>query len=327
MTDSGLTRSEVMNLFGGRIGRWLLGAGFSSISARGGRAKQELTDIPGIGASSADTILESLLPGLTEEPDEEEATEEAAATLEPDEDEEPADSPEEAQDEDEDVPAEVGGETPEEGTGAAETEEGADEAVSGLVVEEIEGTEEETEVEVDYYDVQLSPGRMLGLPKIAMPSGVTIAFFQMLGDPYLTRECAGLLVEKFGRRMRDTILVTPEAKSIPMVHEMAALLDTEYVVLRKENKPYMGLGTYEAPVRSITSGQLNVLYLGEDDAELIRGKAVSIVDDVISTGQTLAAMRALMAMVGAIVKAEVAVFIEGDDAPGGVQYLARLPVW
>ena len=149
----------------------------------------------------------------------------------------------------------------------------------------------------------------------------------MLGDPFLTRECAGLLVSKFGSRLRGTILVTPEAKSIPMVHEMAAYLDTEYVVLRKENKPYMGLGTYEAPVRSITSGRPSVLYLSEYDAELIRDKPVAIVDDVISTGQTLAAMRALVAEVGAIVKAEVAVFIEGDDAPGGVQYLARLPVW
>lgn len=181
----------------------------------------------------------------------------------------------------------------------------------------------------EYFQVELSPGRMLELPKLQMPSGVTIAFFNLLGDPYLAKECAQLLWQKFGSDLNGTIIVTPEVKAIPLAHELAGLMDTDYVILRKHFKPYFGLKTLTTTVRAITSAEpWNNLYLTSWDRDLLDSFGhVLLLDDVVSTGSTLHAMRRLMELAGITVQAEAAVFKEGDAPIPGLKFLAQLPVW
>jgi adenine phosphoribosyltransferase len=109
------------------------------------------------------------------------------------------------------------------------------------------------------------------------------------------------------------VLVTAEAKSIPLAHALSAETQKPYVVLRKAYKPYMG-EALKAETLSITTGQTQVLFLDEKDIEMMKGKNVVILDDVISTGSTLQGMRMIMDKAGANVVAEAAIFTEGDRA-------------
>ena len=109
------------------------------------------------------------------------------------------------------------------------------------------------------------------------------------------------------------MLVTAEAKSIPLICSLARETGKDYVVLRKTYKPYMG-ETIEAETLSITTGKPQGLHLDEKDRNLVNGRKVSLVDDVISTGSTLKGMRKVMELAGAEVVAEAAIFTEGDPA-------------
>ena len=123
------------------------------------------------------------------------------------------------------------------------------------------------------------------------------------------------------------VLVTAEAKSIPLAHAMSAVSGLPYIVLRKSYKPYMG-DALQSETLSITTGKSQTLFLDEKDRELITGKRVVLLDDVISTGSTLQAMRLIMEKAGANVVAEAAIFTEGDRAQWtGVIALGHLPVW
>jgi adenine phosphoribosyltransferase len=123
------------------------------------------------------------------------------------------------------------------------------------------------------------------------------------------------------------VLVTPEAKSIPLAHVLAVELGLPYVVLRKTYKPYMG-EALQSETLSITTGEPQTLFLDEKDRELLNGKRVALIDDVISTGSTLQGMRLIMEKAGAIVAVEAAIFTEGDRASWlNIVALGHLPVF
>ena len=120
--------------------------------------------------------------------------------------------------------------------------------------------------------------------------------------------------------------MTAEAKSMPLVYEMSALMGIPYVVLRKSYKPYMG-EAISAETLSITTGKPQMLYLDEKDTALVNGRSVIIVDDVFSTGSTLNGMRSVVKVAGGIVVKETAVFTEGDADWSGVVALGNLPIF
>jgi adenine phosphoribosyltransferase len=107
--------------------------------------------------------------------------------------------------------------------------------------------------------------------------------------------------------------VTAEAKSIPLIHALSVETQKPYVVLRKAYKPYMG-DAIKAETLSITTGQPQTLILDEKDIDLMKGKNVVTVDDVVSTGSTLQGMRMVLDKAGASVVADAAIFTEGDRA-------------
>ena len=142
--------------------------------------------------------------------------------------------------------------------------------------------------------------------------GLKIAILNILGDTEFVQACA----KELARQLKDKdydILVTAEAKSIPLAHALSVETNKPYVVLRKSYKPYMG-DALKAETLSITTGQPQTLILDEKDVEMMKGKKVVIVDDVISTGSTLQGMRMILDKAGSSVVAEAAIFTEGDRA-------------
>ena len=164
------------------------------------------------------------------------------------------------------------------------------------------------------------------LPLMEIKPGVRIAILNILGDyEFVNVASAELSKELEGRGIE--VLVTAEAKSIPLAHAISSLMQLPYVVLRKSHKPYMG-EALQSETLSITTGQPQTLFLDEGDRELVAGKRVAIVDDVISTGSTLQGMRLIMDKAGANVVAEAAIFTEGDRARWhDIVALGHLPVW
>mgnify|MGYP003377676549 FL=1 len=126
------------------------------------------------------------------------------------------------------------------------------------------------------------------------------------------RPCARELAKKLEEVEYD-ILVTAEAKSIPLAYALSVETKKPYMVLRKTYKPYMG-NALKAETLSITTGQPQVLILDEKDSDLIKGRKVVILDDVISTGSTLQGMRMILDKANASVVAEAAILTEGDRA-------------
>ena len=142
--------------------------------------------------------------------------------------------------------------------------------------------------------------------------GLRIAILNILGDTELVQACAKELAQK----LKDTeydVLVTAEAKSIPLAYALSVETKKPYVILRKTYKPYMG-DALKAETLSITTGQPQMLILDEKDRELIQGKKVVVLDDVISTGSTLQGMRMILEKTGASVAREAAILTEGDRA-------------
>jgi adenine phosphoribosyltransferase len=176
------------------------------------------------------------------------------------------------------------------------------------------------------YRVEIA-GLTRQLPLFEVAPGLRIAVLNILGDTELVRTCAAALAEKLAGIEYD-LLVTAEAKSIPLIHSLSvALGDKPYVVLRKSFKLYMG-ETLTSETVSITTGKPQTLYLDEKDRELLDGSRVVLVDDVISTGSTLNGMRTLIDQAGGEVVAEAAIFTEGDpDSWPGVIALGHLPLF
>ena len=166
------------------------------------------------------------------------------------------------------------------------------------------------------------------LPLFEVAPGVRIAILNILGDTELVCAAAGALAERVAKFNAD-VLVTAETKSIPLVHELSEKLDVPYVVLRKQYRPYMG-DALEVETLSITTGVPQTLYLDEKDRGLLEGKRVVIVDDVISTGSTLEAMREVVREASGTTVGEAAVFTEGDKAQWQEQEIVavgHLPVF
>ena len=156
--------------------------------------------------------------------------------------------------------------------------------------------------------------------------GLRIAILNILGDTEFVQAAARELADRLSGLKYD-LLVTAEAKSIPLLHALSVETGKPYVVLRKAYKPYMG-ETVLAETLSITTGQPQTLYLDEKDRELIKGQRVVLVDDVISTGSTLQGMRLVMTRAGAEVIGEAAIFTEGERAQWQrIVALGHLPVF
>ncbi len=164
------------------------------------------------------------------------------------------------------------------------------------------------------------------LPLFEVAPGVRIAVLNILGDTEFVQACAAALSAKLDT-LRYDVLVTAEAKSIPLIHALSVETGKPYVVLRKHYKPYMGVAL-SAETLSITTGKPQMLYLDEKDHELIRGKRVALLDDVISTGSTQKGMRSVVNKAGGNVTVEMAIFTEGDQEKWAhIFSLGHLPVF
>ena len=163
------------------------------------------------------------------------------------------------------------------------------------------------------------------LPICRVNDDLYIGAFVIFGDAELTVACARDLLKI---APEYDYLLTAEAKGIPLIHEMARQHgDEKYFVARKLPKLYM-TGIFEASVRSITTDADQKLYLDVADAKLMKGKKVLLIDDVISTGESLRAIEELAKKAGADICGKMCILAEGDaqERPD-IAYLEKLPVF
>ena len=147
------------------------------------------------------------------------------------------------------------------------------------------------------------------LPIIKLSYDLSIASFVILGDTEIVRKIAPIIAKKLPE---VDLIVTAEAKGIPLAYEISKVLNlNEYVVARKSVKAYME-ESIEVEVNSITTTNSQKLYLNNRDAKKIKGKRIALVDDVISTGQSLKALERLVEKAGGKVLAKAAILAEGD---------------
>ena len=163
------------------------------------------------------------------------------------------------------------------------------------------------------------------LPLCPLNDKLSIGAFVIFGDPELTTACAQALLD---RAPEYDYLISAEAKGIPLVHEMARLAGNQkYFLARKAPKLYM-TGVLKVTVNSITTAKEQNLYLDTADAELMRGKKILIVDDVISTGESLLAIEKLVAAAGGNICGRMAILAEGDATKRqDLIYLEKLPLF
>ena len=175
----------------------------------------------------------------------------------------------------------------------------------------------------EYYTLKIA-GLERKLEKFPVSDSLDIAAFIIFGDVELT--IAGCK-ELISRVPEFDVIVTPEAKSIPIAYEMARQTGKPYIIARKGLKVYMR-NPLEVNVTSITTQHEQHLFLGESEVQMLRGKRVVIVDDVISTGESLAAVRELVAEAGGKEAAACAFLAEGDAAErDDIIYLEKLPLF
>ena len=163
------------------------------------------------------------------------------------------------------------------------------------------------------------------LPICKVTDSLYIAGFVIFGDQELTVACARELLKK---APEYDYLITAEAKGIPLAHEMARQAgDAKYFLARTAPKLYM-TGVFEASVKSITTAKEQTLYLDVADAELMKGKRILIVDDVISTGESLSALEHLVEKAGGNIVGRMAILAEGDAQDReDLVYLEKLPLF
>ena len=163
------------------------------------------------------------------------------------------------------------------------------------------------------------------LPICPVTDTLYIAGFVIFGDQELTVACARELLKL---APEYDYIITAEAKGIPLAHEMARQTNAaKYFLARKGPKLYM-TGVFESTVKSITTAKEQKLDLDTADAALMKGKRILIVDDVISTGESLAALEALVEKAGGIIAGRMAVLAEGDAQDrADLIYLEKLPLF
>ena len=163
------------------------------------------------------------------------------------------------------------------------------------------------------------------LPICPVNENLSIAGFVIFGDQELSVACARDLL---ARAPEYDYIITAEAKGIPLAHEMARQAgDRKYILARKGPKLYMR-DVFDVAVRSITTAKEQHLYLDGADAQLMKGKRILIVDDVISTGESLSALEALVEKAGGTVCGKMAILAEGDAQDReDLIYLEKLPLF
>ena len=163
------------------------------------------------------------------------------------------------------------------------------------------------------------------LPLCPLNDDICIGAFVIFGDPELTTAVSQKLLEMAPEY--DYIL-TAESKGIPLAHEMARLAGNQkYLLARKAPKLYMD-GVFEVSVHSLTTAGEQKLYIDGADAKLMKGKRILIVDDVISTGESLHALEQLVARTEAVIAGRMCVLAEGDAAERfDIKYLEKLPLF
>ena len=163
------------------------------------------------------------------------------------------------------------------------------------------------------------------LPICKVTDSLYIAGFVIFGDPELTVACARELLAK---APEYDYIITAEAKGIPLAHEMARQAgNPKYILARKAPKLYM-TDVFSSTVHSITTANEQTLYLDGADAKLMAGKKILLVDDVISTGESLHALEVLVEQAGGVICGRMAILAEGDaqDRPDLI-YLEKLPLF
>lgn len=174
------------------------------------------------------------------------------------------------------------------------------------------------------YEIDIA-GLKRELPLCPLNDELSIGAFVIFGDVELTVHCAAELLKI---APDYDYIIAPEAKAIPLAYEMARQSgENRYFVARKKAKAYMQ-GVFSVEVQSITTAGTQTLVIDAEDAAAINGKRVIIVDDVISTGESLRAMEVLCEKAGAEVVGKMAVLAEGDAAKReDIIVLAPLPLF
>lgn len=173
-----------------------------------------------------------------------------------------------------------------------------------------------------YYTMQVA-GLTRHLPICKLNDELSIAGFVMFSDVELTVACATELLKKMPE---FDLILTAESKGIPLAYEMSRQCGKNYVLARKSVKLYMR-NPVAVSVKSITTAKVQTLYLDEEDAKLLQGKRIAVVDDVISTGESLRALDELVKQAGGEIVAQAAVLAEGDAAErDDIIFLEPLPL-
>ena len=175
------------------------------------------------------------------------------------------------------------------------------------------------------YHTMTIAGVQRDLPICKVSDDLYIGAFVIFGDVELTVKTAEALLKK---APEYDYMISAEAKGIPLISEMARQRgQNKYFLARKAPKLYMS-GVFDVKVNSITTAKEQHLYLDNADAELMRGKRILIVDDVISTGESLAAVEKLVEEAGGIIAGRMAILAEGDaQNRDDIIYLEKLPVF
>ncbi len=175
-----------------------------------------------------------------------------------------------------------------------------------------------------YYEMTIA-GLTRRLPLCPLNEKLMIGAFVIFGDVELTEACARELLK---RAPEHDVLITAESKGIPLVYEMAKQEGVNrYLLARKAPKLYMK-NIFTTEVNSITTAKKQILCLDGDDAEYMKGKRVIIVDDVISTGESLKALEKLVTEAGGNIVGRMAILAEGDaQERSDIIYLEKLPLF
>jgi len=175
-----------------------------------------------------------------------------------------------------------------------------------------------------YYEIKIA-GLTRRLPLCPINENLYIGAFILFGDVELTVACAKELLKK---APEYDVMITAESKGIPLVYEMTKQAGlNKYLLARKSAKLYMK-DVVKVDVQSITTAKLQSLYIDRDDAEYMKGKRVLIVDDVISTGESVKAVEKLVQESGGIVAGRMAILAEGDaNKRDDIIYLEHLPLF